>query len=1640
MRHAGKIGLFLVGAVAAAVAVAQETPQLEEAPDVWEPLFVNYGKSASIRQGDNDHRQAIYLSVPAATTDKLYVRIFDGDTNNSTSLYDQIDRRQAVTRTRFTVFGGDGASIAGPTDIDALAEQELSSGTKLAEQVFSRERRYDNTWTTIAELDPAQGALVGDRRVFRVLVDALSGVNGNVYDVTVSTRPEENVKPAGLEMFAYTATVRMPRRGVLTELRFRVPEEAYFIRLGNFDAAFGTAFYTTQVLSTPLTASGQGNWEESTLLVQARDRGEMAAITLSGGNEYPNDATFYVSDLAGILIPFELPPEVFVINERPNAVASSDDMETCMTVAFDGTASSDPEGAPLSYLWRFDDGATAEGPSAVHEYTDEGRFFAKLEVVDHSPQLGNGATVNVPVFVKNPPEALSGKRALVAAGEDNTYDGTPSTGRAWAIARHQWDFGDGTSVEGEKVVHAYAEPGVYTVTHRVTDASGHRCNTASETFEVRVNAEPVAEAGADRRISVGEETVLDAGASTDSDGTIVDYQWDFGDGATASGAVVRHAYASPATYRIKLAVADDSAVANSGDEDSLTIVVNDPPVPEAGEDRSVAIAEPLAFSGGASIDRDGDIIAYDWDFGDGNSGSGHDVTHAYEKSGTYSVTLRVTDDSTTDTASVDDTLSVRVNEPPVASAGPDQLVTASLVTFDGSRSSDLDDSISRHEWDFGDGNSGAGAEPSHVYAKPGTYDVTLTVTDASGTIRNTAQDTMQVVVNARPIADAGPDLIGAPGEKLVLQANRSLDPDGEIADYQWDFRDGSKASGRIVEHAFDKPGSYAVRLTVRDDTGQEQAVDHAETLVVINTPPVAEAGADIAAIAGDEVRLSAAGSFDPDGEIVNYRWDFSDSDEPVEGAEIDRTFAAPGVYSAQLTVTDDSGAANGLATDTVEIAINHAPVADAGPNIVTDQSTITFDGTRSLDADGDALTYRWDFGDGGQATGPIAAHSYAAGGTYPVLLTVDDGTGLANATDETAISVTINRPPVAVAGENRQVCSGDTILLDGSNSTDPDGGVLRYAWDFGDGTTSDIINPTKSYSIGGTYPITLTVTDDSGLGNGSNSSQMAVVVDQGPVARAGEDIVACAKTEVEFDGSGSTDVDGVVNSFAWDFGDGGFGGGERPRHIFNEPGTYRVFLTIEGEKVGICDSTSTDEIEARIVEGPVAVIDALAAAPITDAVTFDGSASSMADGNIVDWRWDFGDGQTANGATVEHRYAEAGTYQVSLTLTSDSPSPSCQKVSIRHVITVNAPPVADAGTDQQVAVGEEAVFDASASADPDGGLTAYQWDFGDGATASGIEVRHRYRTPGTYTAMLTVRDGADLANSTARDELVVVVNPAPEPAIAGPEVACVGETVAWQADISAGDADADADNVGKKADADADNVGRFVWYFGDGASANSPRASHAYGKAGWYSLTLAADDGRGLSNSRQLSARTIHVNRPPHPAAGPDQATCPGDTVRFDGAASADPDGLITRQHWDFGDGASAEGATVDHVFAEPGTYTVTLTVTDDAGSGCSSTSDTLEVFVNAPPVADAGADRDVWIGGANDAVLLDGSASHDPDGQALTHTWQIGNGGSAFGERVRHTLTELGDTPVTLTVSDTSGLACGTASSTVHLTAKQRN
>jgi subtilisin/minor extracellular protease Epr len=175
---------------------------------------------------------------------------------------------------------------------------------------------------------------------------------------------------------------------------------------------------------------------------------------------------------------------------------------------------------------------------------------------------------------------------------------------------------------------------------------------------------------------------------------------------------------------------------------------------------------------------------------------------------------------------------------------------------------------------------------------------------------------------------------------------------------------------------------------------------------------------------------------------------------------------------------------------------NQPPVADAnGPYTGTEDVAITFNGLDSYDPDNDPLTYAWSFGDGNTGTGVNPTHVYTAGETYTVTLVVNDGKVDSEPSYSTATIAEVNDPPIADAGPDQTATINEVITFDGSGSTDPEGNIASYAWDFGDGTSGTGITVTHAYSTAGTYTVTLTVTDDGGL---TDSDTAIVTVTEAP--------------------------------------------------------------------------------------------------------------------------------------------------------------------------------------------------------------------------------------------------------------------------------------------------------------------------------------------------------------------------------------------------------------------------------------------------------------------------------------------------------------------------------------------------------------
>lgn len=1585
--------------------------------------FITYGTGVQSKEGDDDYHEIFIIKVPENFRNKLYLRVFDIDCGGANDFQGNAPWN---SKTLFTFSGGSETEPLNGIFVSEPDEAELLSGKVIKSEIYGESATTDNDWITFAGFLPSDGFLYEGFYYFRFLAEGKEGTNGNVYDIYISTSELLNTPAERVEILNYSPTVRLLKKDGIAALRFTIPEGVRSLKIEDFDAAGADLRLRTALRSDiAIKSSGDGVWAVNTVNLVKEEDGRGASLIFGQGGESPNDATFKVTGDNGQGMPVRCPIFPAVSNTVPKMSYTFDYVADCYSVVFDATASSDAEKDALSFKWSFGDGSFDQGNRVVHKYPGQQIYDAYVVVTDNSKSDFNSQIAFFKVKVNKPPVAIYQKSIVLSPGEEFTFDGAASYDEDDGLKSYLWDFGDASKREGKSVKYAYQRTGKFTARLSVTDNSTSPCNTSTTDFSVWVNIKPVAAAGEDQSSAPGQKVSFDGSRSRDDDGEITLYKWSFGDGSSAEGAKVNHVYKAPGTYTVTLTVTDNAGAKNSSESDQMIVVVNAVPVAVAGPDKIAAENETLLFDGSQSSDSDGFISEYLWDFGDGTKSKGVKAAHSYKKAGRYQVTLTVIDNSGTTSNTSSNTLTVIVNSRPVAVAGNDEVITRSEFQFDGTSSSDPDGKVLKYFWEFGDGKTSTEAAPKHFYEKPGVYKVRLTVTDDTKTINNSSVAEFELVVNAKPVADAGPDLLGAPGQLLRFDGSRSFDSDGAIAEYRWEFGDGNSANGAIAEHKFTAPGTYYARLTVKDNTQQSNAIDFDEVKITINEKPVANAGRDVVSAPGIEVVLDGLGSFDRDGKIASYLWTFSDQPDVYTGSTVKRSFPQPGIYTAVLEVKDNSNAINNNAFDTLVIRINSAPTARAGSNIFTCESKLIFDGGASTDPDGDPLIFTWNFGDGTKIeSGARVIHEYMKGGSYPVILTVDDGLGLPNSVATSSIIVKINEPPVASAGEDITVCAGEVVRFNGSGSSDPEGGFLRYTWDFGDGTGADGINPTKIYKIGGSYLVRLKVEDDSGLPCNTTYVTKSVTVIESPVSYAGEDQIVCLNSVVRFDGSKSKDNDGVVNNYLWDFGDGSTGGGPNPTHIYTKSGIYTVRLTITGDLIGQCDNTHTDELTVQVFEAPIAEFTLPLIYPRDQELVLTTEGSNTFTDQMTGVKWDFGDGTISTEKTGRHTYTKEGKYTVTLTIYTNSTT-ECKSASIQKIIVINAPPVAEIGSDIYSGIGQEILFDAGRSKDADGSIVSYDWDFGDGNKARGVNARHKYTQGGTYTVSLTVKDNTALSNNTTTASIKAVINFTPEPSIISRDYVCAGEKVSFSAKSS--------------KDADIDKL-TYLWELGDGFTTSDEEFTHSYLLPGTYTITLVANDGKNFANSQNKTIKQIVVNNRPVADAGRDIVLCPGDKVLLDGSASYDPDRDKLTYQWYSGNNLIAEGVKAETVFNSAGVQRITLKITDDKGTICSEASDEVIVTVNSKPTASAvSKNMEVFTGGAHDQVLFDATPSSDADGDMLQFNWDFGGGIQLSGSKVYHYFDKPGTYKVILTVNDGKGTSCSTSSEEITVIVKNR-
>ncbi len=506
---------------------------------------------------------------------------------------------------------------------------------------------------------------------------------------------------------------------------------------------------------------------------------------------------------------------ITVLNTPPTAAMTWEPLEPTDvdTIAFNGSNSTDPDGAIVSYEWHFGDNTTGYGVNATHRYPDNGTYRVTLTVTDDDNETD---TVSTTIEVHNvqPNASFAVSPATPSTADTISFTDT-STDPDGAIVSYEWHFGDGTTSYDSNPVHRYPDNGTYQVTLTVRD-DDNATATASRIITV-TNVAPSANFTYDPEAPSDIDVVaFDASNSTDPDGSIETWHWAFGDGDTSTSQKPRHTFPDDGVYTVNLTVWDDDGASNTT---SQTVkVYNVPPQPRIGyRPAEPTTLDTIVMEAGDSTDPDGSIVSYEWRFGDGNTSTGRTVMHSYDSDGFYTVTLNVTDD---DGATGTTTTSLLVvNKPPLVnfSVSPAQPTDVADVSFAGN-ATDPDGAIANYTWRFGDNTTGYGVNATHRYPDNGTYQVTLTVTDDDGGSTSYTRDV--TVSNVPPQPSFTYEPAKPTAGKYVTFRDTSTDPDGEVVNATWHFGDGSiEANGDLLNHKYGSPGSYTVKLVVTDDDG-----------------------------------------------------------------------------------------------------------------------------------------------------------------------------------------------------------------------------------------------------------------------------------------------------------------------------------------------------------------------------------------------------------------------------------------------------------------------------------------------------------------------------------------------------------------------------------------------------------------------------------------------------------------------------------------------------------------------------------------------------------------------------------------------------------------------------------------------------
>ncbi len=1036
------------------------------------------------------------------------------------------------------------------------------------------------------------------------------------------------------------------------------------------------------------------------------------------------------------------------------------------------------------------------------------------------------------------------------------------------------------------------------------------------------------------------------------------YQWDFGNGSSSALANPTILFDAVGNYTVKLTFTTVEGASKTITIDAPIQVIDKPQVDFSVSGSKFCNGDRVTFNNTSTLaDR------YLWDFGDGNTSQENNPTHQYARGGSYQVTLVGFNQYGCQGLKISDT--------------PIEIRQVTSLDFEADFTSKcLDDATivfnappgySSLRWDFGDGSQGVGSTVLHTYDQPGSYSVSLAVEDAEGcTALLTKPSYIQVFEPVVPAVEFMETPV-CTGQDITF-INQTQDTQS----ITWTFDDGFTSNQDTVTRAFPSAGTYSFTVSLTGTSGCTSVKNYPGSITVVQAPAPVIDISDTEGCVPFNVTFSNTTPGNP-----GYFWEIDGKSftDPI----VSYTFDQPGRYTITAKTLHSAGCENSIVYDSAIVV--HAPQIE----IETSESSGCMPLSTSFSLTNDDVTQiLWDFGNGLTSTGLTPSLTYEQAGEYEVSATVVNAYGCLQtikfprpiSVKDTIIDYT---PPGAI-----KTCKAVSVYFNGGMGTD------FWEWDFGDGNTSEAMNPTHVYNEPGTYRVSLTTNNRNHCRTTIPNYNQIIVKDVKASFKATiSDTTECPGFTAEFE-----NLSQDAERFLWDFGNGQQSTEANPRHKFEGTFQFPVVLTVWND-IGCskrtseiitspwtsCSYDSLDEMEGEVIDNTnrnytyqLNLCDLPAEVKFRNPLPQAGS-----------WMWDFGDSSTSTEQNPIHIYTTSGTFPVRLfAFYEDGSIDTLQNYS---TVRISTPDVNFTYDKSATCNGTEVSFRNSSPS-----LLRWEWDLGNGTTSTAKDPVALYTQPGVYQVDLSARDTSGCDLKVVKN--VIIGNPYLMYQYG--DNLCFGDSLFIDHNI--------------------EGYQTFSWDFGDGNTSTEKYPEHQYAGPGEYQVKLNATDRNGCVKVFDLPEQ-VTVSQPLADFSVDGKAFgCNTLTTQFKNRSLN-----ASKWQWDFGDGHTSREESPGHTF-ETGQYIISLTVEKD---GCSSTYTSPDAIV----VDNLEAKFEVDQAGV---CLPQVTRFTDRSENAVSWLWDFGDGNQSTDQNPVHTYTDPPSAGVTLKVTNSTGCTASYTSSEV--------